>query len=231
MCTAIDSPLYTIKSCPSKHPQVPTARRRRVQFCDECGTGTSGEVVTAVHPVLHRASEMSDEEKQAIWWSKDDFRSFKEAIRRESTQGCESYKMVIFSVQQACERFDEPSAELMHDLKQWITTADSRRGTERLCIAEVRGLRTEGIRSTVQSVLWAQDCCSEMCWDCKAEFTRVISEIRTRGARSFARLLGDCDAHSALSEAMRGVRRSPQKVGFLKCIFQQKNASWNIPSV
>ena len=238
MCTTIDSPAYKEKLHPVVQPQESATRRRHVQFSDERGDGTYGEIVTAVYPMLQLASEMSDEEKQAIWWSNDDFLSFrlmsrrlgKEAIRSEGKEDLKSYKVVVLKVQQACERFEEPTAKQRDDLKQWITATDSRRGIERLCIPEVHALRAERIRSTVQSVLWAQEYCSEMSWDCKAEFTRVLSEIRTRGARSFARLLGDCDAHSATSKAARGVRRSSQQATLLKFKSFQRKELFNTPS-
>ena len=219
MCTSSNprTAMFNCERCTSSHPQEPTARRQgRVRFCEEDGIDTDGVNVTVLGPLLHPASVMFDEEKQAIWWSKSECRSFtmnarllgKETILRESGDDSKGYKMVILSAQQACELFEEPTAELRHSLKRWIRAADSRRGIERLCIAEVRALRAERISNTVHSVLCAQESFSDMCWDCKAELTRTISEIRSQGARSFARLLGDCDAYAAQSEALRVARRA-----------------------
>ena len=226
--------MLNCERCPSIHPQERTDRGQgRVRFCEEDGTGTDRVTVTIVGPLLNPASAMSDEEKQAIWWSKSDCRAFtlnarllgKETILRESGGDSKGYKMVILNAQQACELVEEPTTELRHNLKRWISAADSRRGIERLCIPEARALRAERITNTVHSVLWAQGYFSDMCWDCKAELTRSISESRSHGARSFARLLGDCDAHAARSEALRGLRRA----ALWRCKSSSENELSNAP--
>ena len=226
--------MLNCKRCPGIHPQesIDCRKRGRVRFCEEDGIDTDSVTVTVVGPLLHPASAMSDEEKQAIRWSKSDYRSFtlnarllgKETILRESGDDSKGYKMVILSVQKACDLADDSTAEQRHNLKQWISAADSRRGIERLCIAEVRALRVERITNTIHSVLWAQEYFSDMCWDCKAELTRSISKIRSHGARSFAQLLGDCDAHAARSEALSGVRRAALR----RCKSSSENKLLNV---
>ena len=214
MCTSTYTPIGMLncRRCQSIHPHEPTGRRRgQVRFCDEDGSGTNGVTVKIVGPLLQPASAMTNDEKHAIWWSKEDSCSFtfnarllgKEIVLREKGDDPRGYKMVILGAQQACERFEEPTAEQRHNVKKWINATDSRRGIERLCIPEVRALRAERISDTIHAVLWGQECCSDICWNCKAEFIRTSSEIGSNGARSFARLLGDCDADAARAEAMR----------------------------
>lgn len=204
MCTTFTTQTHLLKCEATLIPQdIPDRRRRRARFTND-GDDNDKEEITVMGPLLEPASGMSEETKQDIWWQKDDFESFnanvnllaQEAIRRE-TETSKGYKMTFLSAYMACDCTDGPSSQQVHYLKQWTKAAFSRRGLERLCIEELSQQRMERRKKTIAAVLDSQGCSSNMNLDNRAEFIKSVSECRSRGARSFAALLGEGDAFAS----------------------------------
>lgn len=171
---------------------------------------SSAPTIEMVGPLLVPSSEMSCEEKEAVWWQQHDYDSFcanlrvlavesrrRDMINGKSDPAC--YSAVIHRAYTACVGYDAkgPSRKERSRLAQWTILANTRRGLERGCVRQIGIYRSEQKKEAIQGVLRAQRKLRRSQQD-KADILCMVSESLTRSARLYAALLGEADAFAAL---------------------------------
>lgn len=180
-------------------------RQRSVRFAEQ----ESDEVtIEILGPLLEPSSELSDEIKSEIWWSKEELDNFctngqhlaREIARRESSNrnDSKSYSKVLLNGYYACESEAGATDTQLHYIRQWTKAAFSRRGIERAVIKELDWLRQDRRIKSKSAVFDAQDCSTNMKNKSdRAEFIKSAYQCRTVGARNFAHMLAVGDAYAA----------------------------------
>jgi hypothetical protein len=147
---------------------------------------------------------LSDVDLVELWWSESELKSFqnsatllkKEIMKHSKIDTRHSFADILTTTFLSCDFIDGPTPKQRHYLREWTRNAPSRRGIENLIVSELALIRKDKKRKAIEDVLTAQECCSNLCQDMKAEFIRSISECRSMTARNFASMIGDADAYA-----------------------------------
>mmetsp|Transcript_35699 Transcript_35699/g.53219 ORF Transcript_35699/g.53219 Transcript_35699/m.53219 type:complete len:297 (+) Transcript_35699:247-1137(+) len=157
--------------------------------------------------------ELSQEERQSVWWTMDDYQEFSETahhickeVRRHGalTTGLdEALKRSERAAKMVDEsRVEEVITKISADpgLAQWCTHGHSRRGLERSGSRYHNSFRGVQAQDTRACALLFQSNLSR-------EELRTEYLLRSRSARIFARLMGEADAIAATRTPTMALRR------------------------
>mmetsp|Transcript_12120 Transcript_12120/g.16935 ORF Transcript_12120/g.16935 Transcript_12120/m.16935 type:complete len:283 (+) Transcript_12120:33-881(+) len=184
----------------SEESFLPNNRKRKVRFQDD------SEIIQFVQ----RASELSDCEKQDLYWSKQDYCRFRASSRaiatmvrdsREHTNP-RSYANVIMRAYTACGEWQSegPDEKTRKQLQQWTRVGTARRGLERWGVKEIGAIITKRKDLALSGVLRIQKMVQareEMSDEERADFIRISYEQLTRPAKIFGETMGQADAIAA----------------------------------
>jgi hypothetical protein len=160
-------------------------------------------VIGTQHDTLSNAG-ISCVDLNDLWWSESELKSFqssttllkKEIMKHAKVNTHRSYGDILINTFISCDCVDGQTLERRHYLREWTRNAPSRRGIENRIVSELALLRNDSKRNTIEAVLKAQECCSNLGQDMRSEFIRSISEGRSLAARNFALMMGDGDAYA-----------------------------------
>jgi hypothetical protein len=168
------------------------------------------------------ASQMTKKEKGALWWSRDEFKSFQSSIEimsnsmrcRPEGAGTESsYASMIGRVYAECMNAKTDNLESIVDrdlLLQWARNAQCRRGLERRIVRSI-SMETHDARETVIHAMTDLNSNQMIDPDIKAESIRNLCTRMARPARLFAQCLAQADAEcvaECIKAKAKGTRRS-----------------------
>jgi hypothetical protein len=176
-------------------------RRRKVKF---------SIVKTALLEDIPLASDMNEEEKNTLWWNKEELKETYESVyklmrsyakRPRNNNSTQAYHTVLYSILEACKDMDQElgalDSEDMSALADWHRNSLSKRGLEKLVLNSFES--NSKIRATIAHATSLVHNNANIDETVKAESIRVCSERLTRPARAFARALGAVDAASVLT--------------------------------
>jgi hypothetical protein len=170
--------------------------RRRVQF---------SIAKTALLEDIPVASEMTEEEKNMCWWSKEQLRAFEESTKLildsiprtvRTRRPEESHLSVLQRVLDVCHESEKRKSKTVRpeDLKllsEWHRSTLSKRGLETrlLNIKE----HNHNVRESLVYLIKVLSLNDKIEDNEKQECIRACSERLTSSSRSFAKILGDAD--------------------------------------
>lgn len=206
-----------------RSPKPSRRQRRRVRFeRSETGDGVKTSEIAAPHRQL-----FSD--AQRLWWQREDF----ERIRLEASKVTEdirlgdvlwadarkySYSKCLSKLYRCSNKKNaELSSQVKDDFFFWILVGHSRRGLERFVMDDLRKDREQKRCDAFETVLVEQDKCEERHLSIE-ETERIIHaayEKQSRGAKKFAELMGEADAHAARVSYKERGKSKPKRRGSL----------------
>jgi hypothetical protein len=188
--------------------------RRKVKF---------STIKTALLEDVPRASQMLDQEKNLLWWNREELNESLESIhmimrsmskRPRSKNGTVPHHTLLYRIDDTCmvaaqEQTEPDNSEDIKLLSDWHRNTLSKRGLEKLVLNS--GERNRKIIETIVHATTMVSKNENINEGTKAESIRVCSERLTKPARLFARALGEADASCSVSVThKRGVRRATE---------------------
>ena len=176
------------------------ATRISVHFHQPNGERNDGVVVDYIPNNLIPASQMTESQKQSMWWQQDDYAMFKmtarmiayEILRRDSPYSNQnSYSSILQKIFDSCCQSPDESAALPclfhgHDyqaMHQWLDVAVSRRGLERWSLPVVAKERQRRKQDHLSAVLRVQH---EFCSPGQVP-SREVADLLRRTSEQFSR--------------------------------------------
>jgi hypothetical protein len=197
---------------------IEASKCRRVKF---------GSVETIQLHDVPPASQMTMKERGTLWWSRDDFKSFKSSIkimsksmryRPEGAAGAElSYASTLGRVYAACVNAntddDIDIAVVDRDLLiQWARNAHCRRGLERRVVRSIIKMEGCDVREKVIYAVNYLNSNPTIDQDIKDESINTLCTRMTRPARLFAQCLALVDAECVTPNEKEGKRLSHRAI-------------------
>ena len=154
------------------------------------------------HPCVPLLSELSDEDREAIWFTAAEFDRF-QLTSRMIARECRKlgYGSLLLTA-------NEDTDESLLALKRWAIHGHSRRGLEHWCCLTHGAIRKARHTNLIRKVLQAQDAFRQKKVDDAAFWIGEVSRNHSQQARRFARKLGVADAFAAISFESNATRRT-----------------------
>ena len=177
------------------------ATASRVHFHQyNCESIDDGVVVDYIPNNLIPASQMSEPQKQSMWWQQEDYAMFKmtarmiayEILRRDTPYSNQnSYSSILQNIFESCCLLPDELTALPcphHDhnkeaMHQWLDVAVSRRGLERWSLPAVAKERQQRKQDHLSAVLRVQ---REFCFPGQVP-SREVSDLLRRTSERFSR--------------------------------------------
>lgn len=174
--------------CRRKSLNKDLEQRRKVKF---------SVVKTALLEDTLPASEMLDDEKEVLWWNRDELNESVKSIGKimgamsKGPRSAQPYHSLLYRIEDSCH--EGPAAqEDIHALADWHRKSLSKRGLERLVLNSNE--HNSKIRETIIHASSLVRGNSNIEEDLQAESLRVCSERLTSSARLVARAIAEADA-------------------------------------